>query len=247
MRFIYISGIVGFLLLTVGLPVYLSLQKEPTCFDGELNGNETGIDCGGSCALVCKADTAPLNVIWSRAFKVADGYYNVMAYIENLNFDVQTEIEYTFEVYDKENVLIDDRAGTAFITESGAVPIFEPGIRTSIREPARTFFRITNTPRWVTGGSVPDIKVESEKATNTSDLPRVDAVIRNDEVYEVFDIEVAAIVYDRNGNAMGASRTIVSRLAPRERKDIFFTWSAPFPLPVGRIELIPRTPPQPKR
>ena len=46
----YIAGIV-FVLLLIGTGIYFAYFYEAAnCFDGTQNGDERGVDCGGSCA-----------------------------------------------------------------------------------------------------------------------------------------------------------------------------------------------------
>ena len=67
------------------LVFYPYFNQAPTCADSRQNGDETGIDCGGSCVRACLKEADPLSIIWSRAFKVLPGRYNAVAYIENHN------------------------------------------------------------------------------------------------------------------------------------------------------------------
>jgi len=76
---IIIIFIFGFLI------IYPSFNKAPTCFDGKQNGNETGINCGGSCARACLSQVENVSVLWARAFQVIPGRYNAVAYIVNHN------------------------------------------------------------------------------------------------------------------------------------------------------------------
>jgi hypothetical protein len=69
--------------ITLGLLLILpKLQKDPTCFDGRKNGEEEGIDCGGSCALACISGIEDVGVIWSRAFKILPGRYNATVMLQ---------------------------------------------------------------------------------------------------------------------------------------------------------------------
>ena len=49
--------------------IYFVFFAQPaTCFDGVMNGSETGIDCGGGCVRVCAADVAAPRVVWAKSF-----------------------------------------------------------------------------------------------------------------------------------------------------------------------------------
>ncbi len=90
------------LLALVGAAVFyfLVVYKAPNCFDGQQNGYEEGTDCGGGCQLVCPFAAAQPNIVWARAFEIAPGVYNFAAEVENPNFKVGTNIEYSFKGYD---------------------------------------------------------------------------------------------------------------------------------------------------
>src|SRR4051812_17934001 len=93
---IFVFGGLGFLI------IYPNVHQAPTCSDQKQNGDESGIDCGGSCAIACSEQVAPLNVIWSRAFKIVDGRYNVVAYIENTNTGIGIKtLYYEFTLVDE--------------------------------------------------------------------------------------------------------------------------------------------------
>ena len=50
---------IGILIVLVILFAFIQYEnsKVPTCFDGIQNGGESGIDCGGTCALQCKVES----------------------------------------------------------------------------------------------------------------------------------------------------------------------------------------------
>lgn len=242
---LYLSGVAAFFAITLGIPLIIWISEPPNCFDGEMNGDEIEIDCGGSCQLMCRSQVSPLSLSWSRSFKVAEGYYNAIAYVENPNAGIQaTEVPYRFEIYDGDNVLIDSREGTTFITGTGPSPIFEVGIVTGSRVPRRTFFTFLEDPVWYKAKHTPKVRIEGEQVIDQATNPRIEAILRNDEPYDIYDVEVAVSAYDLQGNALAVSRTIVPHIEPRERKPIFFTWSVPLTETIARVEVIPRVPPQ---
>src|SRR5882672_5248548 len=72
-------------------------DQAPTCTDNKQNGNETGIDCGGSCAKACLNQVDAVSVLWSRAFKIVPGRYNAVAYLVNHNKNAAVDkISYRF-------------------------------------------------------------------------------------------------------------------------------------------------------
>lgn len=244
-RVMYISGVVAFFVVTIGVPAYFILKKPPTCFDGKLNQNERGIDCGGVCSLVCKQDTAPLSVLWSRTFSVSGAVHNSVAYVENPNADaIALNVPYVFRVFDEQNILITERRGTTDIMDNGIVPIFEGAIDMGWRKPARTFFEFTKQPVWVKKPKMPRLVTSTRALQNVDTAPYLEAEIRNEEVYEVRNLEVVATIFDEKENAIAVSRTIVPILAGQDSKKLTFTWPKPLSGKSSRIEVIARTPPQ---
>ncbi len=58
-RLVLIILIVAIVVL-IGVPLYFLFYKAPTCSDGLMNGDETGVDCGGSCQRLCTAESLPI-------------------------------------------------------------------------------------------------------------------------------------------------------------------------------------------
>ncbi|KKS03801.1 MAG: hypothetical protein UU58_C0015G0009, partial [Candidatus Nomurabacteria bacterium GW2011_GWA2_41_25] len=69
--------------------------------------------------------------------------------------------------------------------------------------------------------------------------PRLSATIKNNSLFTIPNVSVVVILYDNSGNALSASRTYLSRLAPLENADINFTWPEPLTGAVVAKEIIP--------
>lgn len=241
----YMSIVIGFFVIVFGVPLILALQKEPTCFDGKQNHDEQGVDCGGSCALLCEFQVKPLSIQWSRSFKAGDGVYNATAFIENPNFNAAImEVPYVFKLYDTNNVLVKEREGRTFISTDGITPIFEPRITTGESEVARTFFEFTGPIVWHRIRDEKLITNVEHELINPSFSPRIDARIRNEDINELRNVEVVGVVFDTDGNALASSQTYIEILPKLSDENIFFTWREPFTRPVGRVDVIPRIPPK---
>lgn len=241
---------IGVILLIVFILVVIHIKnsKKPTCFDGIKNGTETGVDCGGSCQKLCETEMRNLIVWWERPFKVIDGTYNLVAYVENQNTDAGIEkIEYEFRVYDKNNVLAaEPRRGTTFVEANKRFAIFEPNVKTGDKEAYTVFFRILSKQDWKKVN--PDfryslLKVPSRVLTRTQTTPHLQARVENTSLYDFVDIPVVAILYNRRGNAIAASQTYIDRINHGETKEVYFSWPEPFKVNVSRVEIIPRVNP----
>lgn len=235
---IIILFIFGFLIISP------SLNKMPTCFDNKQNGDETGVDCGGSCARACLAQVQNVSVLWARAFQVIPGRYNAVAYIVNHNKNVAAEkVSYRFRFADARNVYIGKREGTTFIPPAGNFAIFEPGIDIGNSIPVYTTFEFTQVPTWlqVSQDKIDQLKVGVSNIQLAGDTgsPRLSATIKNNSLFTIPNLSVIAILYDANGNAVSTSRTFLNQLVPLESDDINFTWPEPFSAPIVAKEIIP--------
>lgn len=238
-------GVLILFFLTFGfLIISPQLNKAPSCFDRKQNGTETGVDCGGACALACLAQVDPISVLWARAFRVVPGRYNAVAYLENHNKNIAIQkINYKFRFADENNVYIGKREGSAFIPPSGKFAIFEPGIDIGYSIPIYTTFEFTQTPEWLTVSleKINQLKVlvSNINLTGEETSPRLSAIIKNNSLFTIGEIDVVAILYDINHNAVSASRTYIDKLSGGEVKDINFTWPELLPAKVVAKEIIP--------
>lgn len=244
-QFVFMGIIVtGFLIAGVVL-AWPYFHKEPTCFDGEMNGDESGLDCGGSCTKVCTAEALRLVTLWVQPFEVVPGKYNVMAYIENQNRESGIPfMTYEFKLYDEDNIFIGRTSGSGFVTSNDRTAIFEAGIETGNRVPKRATFAFTSAPTW--------IKVNREQknalAVSAEDMvledplssPKLTAMIDNKTLRELKNIDVYAVLYDATGNVMTASKTVVDILPKNGRSGVVFTWPKPLTERPTRIDVFPQ-------
>lgn len=240
----YIFFLLLFLLGIGYFVVYQQLNKTPTCFDSKQNGNETGVDCGGSCALACANQVDKVSTIWTRVFKVVDGRYNAVAYLENHNKNIAVmKIKYKFRFSDKDNVYVGSREGETYIPPTGKFVIFEPAVGTGNAELVYTDFEFTEVPVWVQIREelVNQVKVFvlQNKLENEETKPFLSAVVKNNSFFRIPEVSFVAILYDDMGNAINVSHTFIEVLFGKETKTINFTWPEPFSKKVTTIEIIP--------
>ena len=239
--------LIGFLSVIAGLLFWISypiLNKPPTCMDNRQNGNETGVDCGGSCALACLAELDEVSILWSRAFRVVPGRYNAVAYIENKNANVSVrKIRYQFRFADKDNIYIGKREGETIIPPSGKFAVFEPAIDVGNSVPVFTSFEFTEVPVWsqVSSDKINQLKVLTQniRLEGEDTSPKLFATLRNNSLYAIPKLSVVVILYDKDGNAINASRTYIEELKKEGTADISFTWPEPFDRKIIVREIIP--------
>lgn len=236
--------LLAFLAALVLAVVFLpSVLKAPSCSDGKRNGDERGVDCGGSCSRYCPSDIAVPEVAWARAFLTKDGVYNLVAYVENRNVDAATaSIPYEFRVYDADNILITRVEGTAAIMPNGPAAIFEGGVALGESIPKRVSFAFLGDGAWTkippAGIARLNVVSSSTKMSDATTNPKLETTIVNQTTFETGPVDVVAILFDEDGNAFGVSKTFVENLPPRGEERVFMSWPQAFTMAPTTISVI---------
>jgi len=221
----------GFFLI-VGLLSFgtyrLFFYNPGNCFDNLQNGKETGVDCGGKCVRICAADTIPPQIEWANSFKIADGQYNAVAYINNKNAVAATPaLKYTFELYNGDT-LVTKREGTTLLPPNSEYPIFEGRIYTGDQKVTNTKLVIEPIELWqpaLIGRE--QFMVSNLNFSGADSKPKLAATIQNTELTQADHVEVIATLFDANNKPITASQTFVDSIEGRGTRDVTFTWPNP--------------------
>ncbi len=227
----YILIIFGIFLLFIIWVIYPIIFKKATCFDGKLDGNEVGIDCGGSCSQICPSEVSSAVTVWSRAFPVTGNIYNLLAYVENPNKDAGVpSIKYEFKIYDSNNRLIGLRDGNTFIPPDKQFAVFEPRFNAGKSKIKSISFEFIPPFNWQkkepTLNTLP-INVSDINYNSNLNSSSLSALVTNNSIYNIPTFNIIAILYDANGNAINVSKTQREGLASNNKLPISFTWPKP--------------------
>lgn len=228
-RLIIAGPFVGGFALYVLVTLFMFFFGNPTCFDGRKNGGEDGTDCGGKCVRICAFEVLPPKVIWANSFKINEGQYNSVAYVENPNQLAGTkELNYTFTLKNGGQVVA-ERKGTTILPPNSIYPIFEGRIFTFDSSPiTETVIRIEPPEVWqpATIGAK-QFRTLDLQLSNADARPRLDATVENTTITTATDIEVVATIFNDEGQPVTASQTIVEEFAGESVADVTFTWPSP--------------------
>lgn len=222
-----VALIVAVIVLLAGWKVFFT--HVPTCSDGVKNGTELGVDCGGVCAPLCKDTARAPSVLWARSFQSAPSTYTAAAYLRNNNPGAGARsVRYSFRLLDSDNLLIVEREGVIDLPPITIIPIVEPNISAGNRTPVHTSFSFSDVPVWnkVTE-ELPVLHVIEQNLS--SDASRLAVQVVNDSVQDTAHIVVEAVLFDSEGVARGASKTIVASLPHKSSQPIIFTWPGGIP------------------
>lgn len=220
---------------------YFFFYEEPTCFDGKQNGLEDGVDCGGTCVLLCTNQATDPIIHWKRFFSVGPNIYNTIAYVENQNPDAgATDVEYIFKLYDKNNVPLAEKRGDIDIRPNQVTPVIENNLYTGQHDAVRVSFEFADEIVWNKQEPIGNlITIKDQNMRDVDGLPRITATARNNTLQALENIRFIVIVYDINSNAIATSNTIVYRIEKDGEHNIIFTWPVPFSEEATRFEIIP--------
>ncbi len=227
-KILYAGVTAGILLLLVAYPIYRLAYPTPTCLDQKQNGDELGVDCGGVCALYCPMQAKEPRVIWTKAFLVSPGLYDVGVYIENPNINAGIKnARYTIRIFDATGQMLADRMGSVEIAPRSTALIFEGNFTLNIKpEKVEIEFNKDDLARFVKAREIPSvIASKNQSLKNTDTRPRFDATLLNtDLVEDVGRIELGAVIYDAVKRPIAISRTYVDGIPKGSELPIFFTW-----------------------
>ncbi len=219
------------LVISIAILTFVWLQffnAPPTCFDNKQNGSERGVDCGGSCALLCANLAGAPRVLWARAFQNgAPNIYTLASYIENPNPSAGAKgVGYVFQLYDADNKLIIEKRGVADLPPVQTVPIVEPIVDVGNRTVAHTEFSFSGETQLIWGavapGSIPALRVARQQLSSNGS--RLDIAIENNGIFDASNVTLVAILYDTRGVARAASKSVVPTILHKTTEEVTFTW-----------------------
>ena len=218
----------------IGVPTFFLFYRAPTCFDMKQNGDETGIDCGGSCQLLCKAESLPLITKGDpRVLPVGNSTYAVVALVENPNSGAEIyRAGYTLKIYDAVGIIpLKEISGETYAPNASTFAIFEGpfAIEVGVTPKRVTLEWQRETLVWQKNvATLPALRVKENILSKEDSTPRLDVTLENLSLQKVSNIDLVALISDAEGNLVAASKTIIESLAPGEAAPAVFTWPKPF-------------------
>lgn len=243
---IILSIIFFVLIVLIGAPIFFLFYRAPTCFDGKQNGDEAGIDCGGSCQLLCTASSLPLISKGDpRVLEVADGVFEIVALLENPNASGEIyRAQYLFKLYDALSVIpLKVIEGETFVPKGETFAIFEGpfNLEEGVTPTRATFEWKDESLVWQKNTlEVPELLVKDFILSRETTNPRLDANIENTSLENVSNIDLVVLISNETGSIFAASKTFIDTLPAGEKAPIVFTWPRPFGDKVLDVDIIIR-------
>lgn len=217
----------GFLvLLVVVYAVWASFfNSAPTCYDNKQDGTELGVDCGGSCALLCQ-DTAKQPILSGKGvFQTGTNTYTAVAFIKNNNIGSGAKnVPYSFQLFDANNNLVKEYDGVTDLPPLQNIPLIVTNIPVGNRTVTSVQFAFSQLPVWykVPQNSLPTLYVSQQNLS--SDASNLSATLTNNQLTDAKNVTVAAVLFDADGVARAASKSLVPLVPARGSQQVVFTW-----------------------
>lgn len=214
--FVVIIGLVGW-------GIYSAfLKPAPTCFDNTQNQGETGVDCGGPCVPCELKSLKPIQVDsgWPKAFYTTASSSGIIAEIYNSNPDwAAKSFDYQFNIKDQFGNILKTINGTSFVYGGELKYLIEPSVDIPVGQITSSDLSISN-PQWVasTDYPKPDVEIQGVQ-TGKSDSVFVSGKVVNRSEIDFPHASVYALVYNKDGNFIAASKTIVDDVLKFSSKD----------------------------
>jgi hypothetical protein len=241
-RQIFVAAILAAIGISLTTILFVVFSTNPaTCFDGEQNGTETGLDCGGGCELVCSADVRPLSVSFAQ-YVVTDGRPDVIAHITNPNKTADAVVvEYSVEVFTAEGDIFAQHKGSLDVPHESRRAVFIPRIASIAPDVARAFLTITKQT-FYSSEEGPVLRAKSFAWKNLDTNPVLTAIIQGDLEERVRRAPLVVTVFDSENTVLAVSQTIIDDIKIDEEKEVIFTWNTPFKVTPTRVEFLFDTP-----
>lgn len=236
--------IAAVVIMIVFATVFAFVYETPTCSDGKMNGEETGVDCGGSCLYICNVDVEEPLVRFVRPISPQPGRYDIIAYVDNRNsVEAVKGARFTIELYGADRSLLATKTGSVDLPPSATVPVYVPEAYRGDAEVAQAFLSFEEESlRWYELKKKYIVPTVTNIETLNAETPRIRATLANPIAYALYDIRPVATVFDGEGNAIAASQTILPQLGSQAEAYALFVWGRPFAEPPARIEVLPVLP-----
>ncbi len=239
-----IVGAVAAAFFTVVLTA--TFYDTPSCTDGAQNQDETGIDCGGSCAYLCAAQLQPPTVLFTKSFQNNAGRTDIIASVENKNVSAAAkDVSYTITLYGAGQSLIQKVSGTFDLPPGASTPIYVPGITSGKQMVTQAFLTIDSSSlRWfpMTASERRVPLVLNTIRGGTPDAPRIETMLSNPTITPFHNVKVVVLVHDARGEVIAASQTLISSIPAQGQAVATFTWNSAFSETPATIETVPIMP-----
>jgi hypothetical protein len=236
--------VLSLLIVLLGFPTFFLFYRSPTCSDNKQNGTEAGVDCGGACQRICSAQSLPLLLKGDpRVLSPTLGVYEVVAVVQNPNVTAEVKrARYSLKLFEgSATIPLTVIEGETFVPKNSTFAIFEGPMNLGDAKPDRATLEWKSGLDWQKdGGPIPDLVTRNILLSKEDSEPRVDALLVNNSLEKVTNVELVALLSDESGNIIASSKTFVEEIPGSGLTPVVFTWPKPFGTAVSSVDIITR-------
>ncbi len=230
-----------FILILLSTTVYLFrgvIFPSPTCNDGKKNGIELGVDCGGSCLLVCASEYKPLTVSLAKAIKTGPGVYDILILIDNPNLNMSPKmLSVVVDLYDNNGKNFKTLRSVSPAFSGSEIPVFNQNLEAE--NISNVIARIEPYEMYRSNGGY-TVKLKSftyEKKSNSTDLDIFYTSPYRDNITDTFISMIVA--YNSLGNVVGFAQAEIKGLSADRAGEVFVSLPYRTEGDIAKIEFIP--------
>lgn len=220
--FSIIGGIAFLIYISRPLPV-------ASCSDGIRNQGEIEVDCGGPCKS-CQS-SKELILFEVKAIPTTKGFVDLFAELknDNLTFGIPS-LRYTFELYDKDDVLLTKKQGVTFILPNSSKYIIEQAVAVK-QMPDRVKFIFEKSGfKEVKDYIKPRLAVLNITSTiDEAGFLRVRGIVGNQTNLNFNKVSVVTILRDDADRLIAINRHEIHTLLSNENRFFEMTWAYRIP------------------
>jgi hypothetical protein len=243
-----ISAVVAFSAV-VGTGLYYILRTPPSCVDGKMNQNETGIDCGGTCG-ACPEVFEPESFVVREAAAVpgsASRLYDVVVKVYNPNDTVgASDITYDVLLRDSSGLEIGRYTGLDSVLPQETKTILVVGLEVTGGVPVSTdiVFRNPSWQRFSGYQERPKLTLYRTRFDTLSSGPffgEAFGTLRNDSPFDFRAVTVKMILRDATGKPVSLNQSEVNTVLSGDIRDVILRWPKSFLGDVASVEAVADT------
>jgi len=196
-----------------------------SCFDNEQNQGETGIDCGGPCISCALKNVQDIQVKFAKAFP-AQGGVGVVAEIYNPNIQVAAQrASYKLTLRNEAQGTLETISGETFLYAGELKYIVVPFVNRPLKSISSAGLTVSDL-EWVSSDSFskPNVEIQAVQTKKLEGI-RVEGKIVNRSEFGLSRPVVSALLYNRSGELVAASRTVLDDVEKFSTKDFIVIFS----------------------
>lgn len=231
-QFIYGAGFLIVVALIVWGIVSAVYNPTPTCTDGKRNQGEADTDCGGPCTPCALKTLKPIQVQSKKVFKAANGFGYAFEAVNRNGDWAAANVSYTVLLEDSFGKTLHTYSAETFVYAGELKYIVEPYLSAQAGQDGN-FQNIASIdvqfgePKWESKNqfSKPDVDTQDIRTAKINNQMTVTGKLVNKLSVAYKNPKIIAVVFNRTGEIIGASKTELREIKDLETKQ----FSIPFP------------------